>query len=122
MMYMKFLVLTLSILLVSYSYSGTNKNDNKNKGSRVIVIIASNEGFYPPNITVFSGEKITFVLTTITKDKSCFMLPEKNIFLTAKRGNIVSAETKFDTTGEYSFYCPSGDIKGKILVIDRCKK
>ncbi|MBF0363109.1 MAG: cupredoxin domain-containing protein [Oligoflexia bacterium] len=91
-------------------------------GNRVIAIISSSEGFYPPNITVFSGEKITFAVTTITKESSCFMLPEKNIFLTSKPGKIATIDTTFDHTGEYKFYCPNGEIKGKLFVINRCRK
>lgn len=86
---------------------------------REVSIIASDEGFYPERITSYVGEKVRFFITSSTKQPSCFFLQEKELFLSAEKGQVHSGEAYFDKEGIYEFYCPTGKIKGRLSVIER---
>ncbi len=42
---------------------------------RAIAIIVSKEGFYPQNLSVFEGEKLKILVTSVSDEPSCFTLP-----------------------------------------------
>lgn len=86
---------------------------------REVSVIASKEGYYPERLTAFVGEKIRFFVTSSTDKPSCFFLQEKELFLSAEKGQVHTAETYFDREGIYEFYCPNGKIKGRLSVIER---
>lgn len=88
---------------------------------REISLIATPEGYYPESFSVFAGEKIKFYLTGTGNTPSCLMLPDKELFLSAQKGNVSEGTIFFPKTGVFKFYCPTGKIKGRITVIPRPK-
>jgi plastocyanin len=88
---------------------------------REISLIATPEGYYPEAFSVFAGEKVRFYLTNTGNTPSCMMLPDKELFLSAHKGNVSEGTAFFPKSGVYKFYCPTGKIKGRITVIPRPK-
>lgn len=87
---------------------------------RELSIIATNEGYYPKEISVFIGEKLRLFLTSTVRERgSCLILPQKKVFLSARMGKVSEAEIMFDRSGVYKFYCPAGKIFGNITVIQK---
>lgn len=86
---------------------------------REVSVIATEEGFYPPTVMVYLGEKVRFFVTTTTKDDRCFLLKEKEIFLPAKLGKMAEGEAIFDELGTYQFHCPTGQLSGTLIVKER---
>ena len=86
---------------------------------RAIAIIVSKEGFYPQNLSVFEGEKLKILVTSVSDEPSCFTLPEKNLFLSALKGKISEGVLYFDRQGTYKFHCPAGNIQGSITVLKK---
>lgn len=85
-------------------------------------IIVGPAGYYPEKLTIFEGERIRFFLTSATDTPSCLIISEKNVFLSARKGEIGEGEAYFDTPGVVKFYCPAGKIEGKITVLKRPMK
>ena len=81
-------------------------------------VIVTEDGYYPQKIVTYSGVKVRLFLTSTTEMPSCFVVGEQNIFLPAKKGEVTEAEVYFDRVGEYNFYCPTGKIKGKFIVLE----
>lgn len=98
------------------------EKQNINVPNREISIIAGPEGYYPEKISVFKGERVRFYITSTEKTPGCFLISDKEIFLSANNGRITEAEVKFDELGEVVFHCPTGNIRGKITVLDRPDK
>ena len=86
---------------------------------RKVSIIVTEEGYYPKAISLFQGEKLKIYVTGTTNNPSCLMLPEKNIFLSAIKGEISEGIMTFNKAGTYKFYCPTGNIRGRVVVIER---
>lgn len=82
-------------------------------------IIITEEGYYPKQISLFEGEKLKVFLTSTLNHPSCFMLPQKKIFMAARKGEVTESEAYFNKPGIYWFYCPTGKIKGKITVLEK---
>jgi hypothetical protein len=82
-------------------------------------IIISDEGYYPKELVSFVGERIHLFVTTTGDRSSCLLMPDRKLFLSVERGKISEGEVFFDTPGSYKFYCPSGQIDGKIIVMPR---
>lgn len=122
--------LLLSFLVfASFFYQGVNALENTFTQAKKFDIpmrehgiIVTDEGYYPKSISIFEGEKVRFFVTSTTKEKSCFMIPEKEIFLSAIKGQMSEAQAVFERKGTYKFYCPTGKIKGKIVVLPKKKK
>lgn len=115
---MKFLAsmfLVLFLVLLSHFVFGLDENNPV----REISIIASEDGYYPKNIIAFRGEKVRLFLTGTMSEPSCLIMPEKSLFLSAKKGSISEKEVVFEESGSYKFYCPSGQIEGRLVVLDR---
>jgi hypothetical protein len=89
---------------------------------REISIIATKEGYYPKTVSIFVGEKVRFYITSTLEEPSCFMMPEKKLFLSAKKGTLSEGEAFFEKAGNYKFYCPTGRIKGRIAVLKKPNK
>ena len=88
---------------------------------RKFSLIATEEGYYPNNLVIFEGEKIELTLTSTTKDPSCFIMQEKNIFLEASKGKVSEAKIAFKRPGKYKFHCPSQKIEGRVTVLEKIK-
>ncbi len=88
---------------------------------RNMAVIASDEGYYPSNLVIFEGEKIQLVVTSTSKEPSCFILQEKGVFLEASKGKVSEAEVFFKDPGIYKFHCPTQKIEGKITVLEKIK-
>lgn len=118
-------MLRLSILLFFLLLSGSSWGLDYGEKIKYIIpvrehsIIVTDEGYYPKQISLFEGEKLTIFLTSTLKNPSCLMLPQKNIFLAARRGEITEGTIYFNKPGIYWFYCPTGKIKGKITVLEK---
>lgn len=88
---------------------------------REISLITTPEGYYPKAFSVFAGEKVKFYLTNTGNTPSCLMLPEKELFMSARKGHVSEGSAYFQKTGVYRFYCPTGKIKGLVTVLPRPK-
>lgn len=84
-------------------------------------IIVSEEGFYPKSISVFKGERVRFYVTSTTKEKSCFIVKGKQVFLSAEQGKISEGIVFFDQPGSFEFYCPTHGNKGRVTVLEKPK-
>ncbi len=95
----------------------------KNPYKEISIIIAP-EGYYPKNISLFTGEKVKVYLTSILDQNvsTCLMLPEKGLFMSVRRGEISEGGLFFKREGIYKFYCPTGKIEGKFIVLKKGKK
>jgi hypothetical protein len=82
-------------------------------------IIVTQEGYYPKQISLFEGEKLKIFLTSTLNSPSCFMLPQKKLFMAARKGEVTEGEAYFNEPGIYWYYCPTGKIKGKITVLEK---
>ena len=80
------------------------------------------EGYFPAQISIFEGEKLHIFLTSTQEEASCLTFPPQNLFMAARKGEISEGELYFATAGVHSFYCPTGQIKGKITVLKRPAK
>lgn len=85
-------------------------------------IIVTEGGYFPKTISLFKGETLKIYLTASDVDQSCLMLPSHEIFLSANKGRVTSAEATFEEPGEYSFFCPNNNIRGMVTVLERKKK
>ena len=106
---------------VTYGKVSSDNFDSSNFPRREYSVIISDEGYYPDKFVVFQGERVRFFITSTIDGPSCFMIPEKNLFMSVNKGRISENEVLFDTPGVYKFYCPAGKIKGTITVIARGK-
>jgi plastocyanin len=86
---------------------------------RELAVIATVEGFYPEAFSIFAGEKIRFFLTTTSNTPSCLIIGEKELYLSATKGNVSEGTVFFEKAGNYKFYCPTNKIKGRLTVIKR---
>lgn len=84
---------------------------------REFSIIVGNEGYFPDRLIVFEGEKVRFFVTSNAQESKCFIIQNTDVFVPAHKGKITEAETVFDKAGEFSFYCPSFNHTGKIVVL-----
>ncbi len=84
---------------------------------REVSIIVTPEGYYPKTLSVFQGERVRFFITSVTENKSCFILPKKELFMAAERGILSEGEAHFEKPGRYQFHCPTGKIKGHLTVL-----
>jgi plastocyanin len=86
---------------------------------RELAIIATEEGFYPEAFSIFAGEKVRFYLTTTSNTPSCLIIGEKELYLSATKGNVSEGVVFFEKAGNYKFYCPTHKIKGRLSVIKK---
>ncbi len=89
---------------------------------REISLIATPEGYYPAKITVFEGEKVHFFVTAIGPNPNCFIINEKNVFLSALSGKVSEGETYFEAPGMLTYRCPSTKIQGQLVILAKKKK
>lgn len=82
-------------------------------------IIITDEGYFPNRISMFKDEKLKIFVTSLRNKPSCLFIPEEEIFIGVKRGEVRESEVQFDGPGTYSFFCPTGKITGKITVLER---
>ena len=113
-----FLLCSLSANSIEYKYS---KGKTFDVPVRELAIIATEEGYYPEGFSIFAGEKIRFFLTTTSNTPSCLIIGEKELYLTATKGNVSEGTVYFDKPGRFKFYCPTNKIKGRLSVIKRPK-
>ncbi len=84
---------------------------------RQIAIIVSDTGFYPSKLAVFAGESINFFVTSIASSPQCFSVAGLDLFVSAKKNQIIEANMTFPHSGTFEFGCPSHSSKGKIVVL-----
>jgi hypothetical protein len=85
---------------------------------REMAIIVTDEGFYPKNISVFQGEKITLYLTSTAQEDRCFMIQQKGIFVPVAKNQLKILEVEFDREETLDFHCPVGNMRGKISILE----
>ena len=85
-------------------------------------IIVTSEGYYPKSISAFVGERMRFFVTSTTGNNECFILRDKNLFLSAQKGKISEGEVIFSKAGKIDYYCPTGNLKGHIMVLNKPDK
>jgi plastocyanin domain-containing protein len=120
------------LILVSLSISGNifafdyadeeNERISWKQPTREVAVIVTDEGYYPEQLVVFQGEKITFHVTSTTKEVSCFMIEGHKVFLSAKKGEVSQVELTVKHDGSFPVYCPSGKHKGELLVLKKKDK
>jgi hypothetical protein len=84
---------------------------------REISVIVTKEGYFPDNISVFSGEKVKFFVTSVDEKPLCMILPTYSLYLSAHLGKIAEGEVFFDRPGIFEFHCPAGGQRGKVTVL-----
>lgn len=89
---------------------------------REVSLIVTSEGFYPPTLTFFAGERVHFFVTATTETKECFLIKGKSIFLSAEKGKLSEGSVLFNGPGVFSYYCPTNKFKGKITVLPQREK
>jgi len=89
---------------------------------REIAVVSNETGYYPSQISVFAGEKIHFYFTTASKVPSCLMLKDHDLFVSAAPLEIGHGEVVMTKPGVYEYYCPKGNLKGKLTVIAKMTK
>ena len=102
-----------AILLSSQGFS-----NEKEVPVRQIALIITEDGYYPKTITAMRGEKVHFLITALTGEDSCFSMEQKKLFVSVKRGSITEVQKSFKEAGNYEFNCPTGNIKGQLMVLD----
>lgn len=85
---------------------------------REVAIILSDEGFYPKAIFAYKGERVRFFLTSTSDKPKCFMLQERELFLSVKKGEVTEAVVDFDREEKVRFHCPSDRMEGMISVYE----
>ena len=108
----------------TYSWGQILEEKSYKSPYKEVSIIIAPEGYYPKNITLFTGEKVKLYLTSILEQHitTCLMLPEKSLFMSVQRGNISEGGLFFEKAGVYKFYCPTGKIEGKFVVLKKGRK
>jgi len=89
------------------------------QAQREVSVIVTAEGYYPKSLTVFQGESVKFYVTSTVEAPDCFLLQGHEVFLAANKGKITEAQTKFEHTGVYNYYCPSSKHQGKVTVLKK---
>lgn len=87
--------------------------------TREVSVIVTQEGYYPKSISVFEGEKVKFYVTSTVEAPHCMIVESHKVFMAATKGKISEAEVEFNKPGEFSFYCPSSKINGKVVVLKK---
>ncbi|MFZ9000642.1 MAG: hypothetical protein ACO20H_05030 [Bacteriovoracaceae bacterium] len=82
-------------------------------------IIITDEGYFPKRISLFKGEKLKVFVTSLRNKPSCLFIPDKNVFIGVKKGEVRESEVVFDEEGVHSFFCPTGKIYGRITVLKK---
>lgn len=85
-------------------------------------IIVTKEGYYPKQTSVFVGERVRFFVTSTTDNNECFILRDKSLFLAAEKGKVSEGEVLFTKPGTHEYYCPTGQLKGRLTVLERPKE
>jgi hypothetical protein len=67
----------------------------------------------------FVGERVQIYLTSTTDYPSCLMMPEKSVFMSARKGELSEKVTFFSKSGVVKFSCPNGNIKGEFVVLKK---
>jgi len=111
----------LFLILLSHFVFGIDQVNYKHL-VRKLSVIASETGYYPKKIIAFQGEELNLFITSTTEKPSCLILPEKNIFLSAKKGEISEKKIIFKHAGVYKFNCPSGQISGEFIILNHRKR
>jgi plastocyanin len=119
----RYLFITLVLLVSSAQALEQNyfKPENYDLPKRELSIIVTDEGYYPVKPTVFAGEKIRLYITSTKSDPSCFIVKDKEVYVGAHKGEISEAEVVFNRPGVYETYCPAGQLRGKIIVLEHPK-
>lgn len=89
---------------------------------RKVSVIVTDSGYYPEKIIAYKGEKITFYVTSTVPEPSCLILSGHELFLSAEKGKLVVGEVELKSSGDFSFYCPSQNYKGSLVVIEKEKR
>jgi len=117
-------------LILTFLFSSTTwaleetvfKEEAYSVPERELAIIAGKQGYYPEHISVFAGEKVRFFFSTVSKESSCLILKDHDLYLSAGPQEVASSEMVFVKPGVYDFFCPKGEIKGKISVLLKQKR
>ena len=84
---------------------------------RDFAIVVTPEGYYPDRLILFEGEKVQFFVTSTSADAGCLIVENHSLFLPATKGRLSEGTVVFDQAGEFNYYCPSYNHKGKIVVL-----
>jgi hypothetical protein len=85
---------------------------------REMAIIITDEGFYPQQLSVFQGEKVTFYLTSTAREDRCFMIANKEIFVPVYKNQLQIVEVEFKREETLDFHCPVGNMRGRISILE----
>jgi hypothetical protein len=114
----KNLIFITYCLINSNVWGLTEYTDTKyDRPIREIAVIASDEGYYPKQISVFEGERVRFFVSSISSGPNCLVIAKHELFLAANRGRITEGEAIFMEPGRVEYYCPASKIRGAITVL-----
>ena len=80
-----------------------------------VAVISSKDAFYPDVIFARQGETLKVVLTAVDHT-GCLLTNDGRLNLAVAPGKLVAGELKLEQVGEVNFHCPTGALKGKIIV------
>ncbi len=86
---------------------------------REMGVIVTENGYYPKNIVLFEKERVRLFITSTLDYPTCFTMPERNIFLSVNKGEMIEIEAYFANGGEFEFYCPTDKIRGQFTVLKK---
>ena len=120
----KYSFILFFLLSTTFSWAQMLEEKTYKSPYKEVSIIIAPEGYYPKNITLFTGEKVKLYLTSILENHitTCLMLPEKSLFMSVQKGHISEGSLFFEKDGVYKFYCPTGKIEGKFVVLKKGRK
>lgn len=117
------LILFVSSLAFSMDYSDEDLKDIRWKQpKREVSVIVTKEGYYPEKIVAFKGEKVKFYVTGASDDDGCLIVKDHKVFLSARKGKIDEGEIVVSKAGEYPIYCPTNNMKGTLMVMEKKRK
>ncbi|MCB9062905.1 MAG: hypothetical protein H6622_15390 [Halobacteriovoraceae bacterium] len=85
---------------------------------REVSVIIGPESYYPNKFLFYKNEEVTFYFTSINSIASCVLFPKYQLYLGVKKNEIIEQKIVFDEEGIIEFYCPTGNIKSQITVIE----
>lgn len=110
------LLFIVSTFATEYDHHSFKKFDYPERSFSIIV---TPEGYYPDHLFAFEGEKIRFFVTSTLAEPQCMLLQSHDLFMSAKLGKVTEGELVFDKPGEFSYYCPGFQGRGKIVVLGK---
>lgn len=88
----------------------------QNSMTQEVSVIVSDQGYFPPKISVTQGVPVKMFLSASSGSTLCMMVDEWNIKKGVAPGKVEELTFTPTTPGVYRFYCPVKSIEGSLVV------